>query len=51
MVIKARRCVAIDGILDTCMFPENKVNVANMGPIRGLQDPGGPYVGPMNFAI
>ena len=22
-----------------------------MGPIWGQQDPGGPYVGPMNFAI
>ena len=22
-----------------------------MGPIRGRQDPGGPHVGPMNFAI
>ena len=22
-----------------------------MGPIWGLQDPGGPHVGPMNFAI
>ena len=24
---------------------------ANMGPIWGRQDPGGPHVGPMNFAI
>ena len=23
----------------------------NMGPIWGQQDPGGPHVGPMNFAI
>ena len=28
-----------------------KVHGANMGPIRGRQDPGGPPVGPMNFAI
>ena len=36
------------------MQPENsdsKVHGANMGPIWGRQDPGGPHVGPMNFAI
>ena len=27
------------------------VHGANMGPIWGRQDPGGPHVGPMNFAI
>ena len=32
-------------------FPDSKVHGANMGPIRGRQDPGGPHVGPMNFAI
>ena len=32
-------------------FPDSKVHGANMGPIWGRQDPGGPYVGPMNFAI
>ena len=32
-------------------FPDNKVHGANMGPIWGRQDPGGPHVGPMNFAI
>ena len=31
--------------------PESKVHEANMGPIWGRQDPGGPHVGPMNFAI
>ena len=29
----------------------SKVHGANMGPIWGRQDPGGPHVGPMNFAI
>ena len=29
-------------------FPDSKVHV---GPIWGRQDPGGPHVGPMNFAI
>ena len=28
-----------------------KVHGANMGPIGGRQDPGGPHVGPMNLAI
>ena len=32
-------------------FPNNKIHGANMGPIWGGQDPGGPHVGPMNFAI
>ena len=31
-------------------FPDNKVYGANMGPIWGRQDPGGPNVGPMNLA-
>ena len=28
-----------------------EVHGANIGPIFGQQDPGGPNVGPMNFAI
>ena len=31
--------------------PDSKVYGANMGPIWGRQDPGGPHVGPMNLAI
>ena len=31
--------------------PNSKVHGANMRPIWGRQDPGGLYVGPMNFAI
>ena len=31
--------------------PDSKVHVANMGPIWGRQDPGGPHVRLMNFAI
>ena len=30
---------------------DSKVHGANMGPIWGQQDPGGPHVGPMNFAL
>ena len=29
----------------------SKLHGANMGPIWGLPNPGGPHVGPMNFAI
>ena len=31
--------------------PNSKVHGVSMGPIWGRQDPGGPHVGPMNFAI
>ena len=33
------------------MYTDSKVNGANIGPNWGRQDPGGPHVGPMNFAI
>ena len=32
-------------------IPDSKVHGTNMGPIWGRQDPGGPHVGLMNFAI
>ena len=32
-------------------YPDNKIHGANMGLIWGRQVPGGPDVGPMNFAI
>ena len=31
--------------------PDSKVHGANMEPIWDRKDPGGPHVGPMNFAI
>ena len=31
--------------------PDSKVHGANMGPIWGRQDPDGPNVGSMDFAI
>ena len=31
--------------------PDSKVHGANMGPIWGRQDPSGPHIGPMDFAI
>ena len=33
------------------MNPDSKVHRANMRPIWGRHDAGGPHVGPMNFAI
>ena len=43
-------CVKIDvGICE--LTPDSKVDGANMGPIWGQQDPGGPHVGPINLAI
>ena len=30
---------------------DSKVHGANMGPIWGRQEPGGPHVGAMNFVI
>ena len=35
----------------TSHHADSKVHGANMGPIWGWQDPDGPHVGPMNFAI
>ena len=32
-------------------IPDSKINGTNMGPTWGWQDPGGPHVDPMNFAI
>ena len=40
-----------EGPLSWWHYPDSKVHGANMGPIWGRQDPGGPHVGPMNFAI
>ena len=37
--------------IQSITIPDSKVHGANMGPIWGRQDPGGPHVGPMNFAI
>ena len=34
-----------------CSYPDSMVQGANIGLIWGRQDPGGPHVGPMNFAI
>ena len=31
--------------------PDSKVHGADMGPIWGRKDPGGPHVGPMNCVI
>ena len=39
------RCISLN------IYPNSQVHGANMGPFWGQQDPGGPHVGPMNFAI
>ena len=42
---------SLNGIQFTVLCPDIKVHGANMGPIWGRQDPGGPHVGPMDLAI
>ena len=37
--------------MEYIIIPDSKVHGANMGPIWGRQDPGGPRVGPINFDI
>ena len=32
-------------------LPDSKIHEANVGPTWGHQDPGGPHVGHMNYAI
>ena len=44
----ASRPYRVQELLD---YPDSKVHRANVGPTWGRQDPGGPYVGHMNFAI
>ena len=46
-------CVSDNKMLtDTAFnYPDSKVHGANMGPIWGRQDPGGPHVSSMNFFI
>ena len=40
-----------DSVGGVVTLPWYKVHGANIGPIWGRQDPGGPHVGPMNFVI
>ena len=42
---------ATDLSIPTSVIPDGKVHGSIMGPIWGRQDPGGPHVGPMSFAI
>ena len=48
--MKAGGLVATNHLM-TERFPDSKVHGANIGPIRGRQDPCWPHVGPMNFVI
>ena len=47
-----RTVLQIEQVNANCknITPHNKVHGANMGPIWGRRDPGGPHVGPMSFA-
>ena len=38
-------------LLDIMGTPDSKLHGGNIGPIWGRQDPGGPHVGPVNFAV
>ena len=48
---KGRPVLKFRGTSLILVYPESRVHGANMGPIWGRQDPGGPHVGPMNFGI
>ena len=52
-IVSSPRCENEGNTSCTCCYgyPDSKVHGANMGFIWGRQDPGGPLVGPMNFAI
>ena len=43
--------VAYPEVPEQAVFPDGKVHGANMGPIWGREDSGGPHVDPMNYAI
>ena len=43
--------VIYNAIIHTEQHPDSKFHGANMGPIWGRQDPGGPHVGPMDYAV
>ena len=43
--------IICDAALSHGSTRDSKVHGANMGPILGRQDPVGPHVGPMKFAI
>ena len=40
-----------NGCKDFSEIPDSIVHETNMGPIWSRQDPSGPHVGPINFAI
>ena len=51
-VLRGLLSPSVAALTHTCQVsPDSKVHGANMGPIWGRQNPCGPHVGPMNFAI
>ena len=53
MILRKYIQFAVQPINELCSrsCPDSKIHGANMGPIWGRQDPGGPHVGPMNFTL
>ena len=51
MVCHERYTILLASLLCVQLFPDSKVIGANMGPTWVRQDPGGPRVGPVTFAI
>ena len=45
------QCNQMTTVYQRDMILDSKVHGANMGPIWGRKDPGGPHVGSMNFGI
>ena len=51
VIITSKRHFYVINIFSLRIIPDKKVHGANIGPIWGRQDPGGPHVGPINLAI
>ena len=54
MYMPGEKCITInnlESLIHIWRIPDSKIHGANMGPIWGRQDSGGPHVGPMNLAI
>ena len=50
-LVRQKQVSRLGQLITSYTYPDSKVHGANMAPIWGRQDPGGPRVGPMNFAI
>ena len=50
-VINWKQYTTLYARVSLCNTPDSKVHGSSMGPIWGRQDPGGPNVGPIEFAV